>query len=150
MRFRFALLIIQVITFVMCGALSAETSSSALTLPKLVHPEGVPSNSLLDSDNQKRRLRSRDAEGEERQLKSLKSAGERVIEWLRKNKGLEDVKDSMMVSSVMDKLDPRVRTYKKFGNALLKRDEPKDLYKKWNQSKLDKFLGCLQPPCVAP
>ncbi|KAF1784392.1 hypothetical protein GQ600_27020 [Phytophthora cactorum] len=128
MRSNYALLLVAAVTCTVCGALSVETSASSVKLSNAVPLDYVPSDAWLNADSQKRSLRSHDAEEEERQ----------------------DVKESMMISNLMDKLDPKLRTYKTFGNALLKQGEPKKLYKKWNPSKWDKLRGCLQPPCVAP
>ncbi|KAF4132853.1 hypothetical protein GN958_ATG17950 [Phytophthora infestans] len=148
MRASFVVCLVSTIIYAVCGAYSGETSASLVKISeaRIASRDG----GRFDSDNQKRQLRSRDADGAQRQLKTWRSAGERVIEWVRKGKQLEDVKDTMLVTSAMDKLDPKLRLYKKFGNALLKDGEPKHLYKKWEQSKWDKLLGCLQPPCVAP
>ncbi|KAG6943931.1 hypothetical protein JG687_00018154 [Phytophthora cactorum] len=121
MRSNYALLLVAAVTCTVCGALSVETSASSVKLSNAVPLDYVPSDAWLNADSQK-----------------------------RKGKELEDVKESMMISNLMDKLDPKLRTYKTFGNALLKQGEPKKLYKKWNPSKWDKLRGCLQPPCVAP
>ncbi|KAG2794135.1 hypothetical protein PC119_g24967 [Phytophthora cactorum] len=120
MRSNYALLLVAAVTCTVCGALSVETSASSVKLSNAVPLDYVPSDAWLNADSQKRSLRSHDAEEEERQVKMLKT------------------------------LDPKLRTYKTFGNALLKQGEPKKLYKKWNPSKWDKLRGCLQPPCVAP
>ncbi|KAG3113808.1 hypothetical protein PI124_g7141 [Phytophthora idaei] len=116
MRSNYALLLVAAVTCTVCGALSVETSANSVKLSNAVPPDYVPSDVWLDADSQKRSLRSHDAEEEERQVKTLKTVGERVIDWLRRGKELEDVKESMMISNLMDKLDPKLRTYKTFGN----------------------------------
>ncbi|OWZ08793.1 RxLR effector protein [Phytophthora megakarya] len=137
-----------------CRASAVNPHSESTKMRKVVSPAVV---SLDNAETNKRSLRMFPGEKEERAPKTLKTPGERVMKWLRKNKDLEDVKKTLMVTELTKHTDPTMGLYKQFGKTLLKSQEPKDLYKQWlPPTKWDKArdkmqrYGCLVPPCVAP
>ncbi|POM63669.1 Secreted RxLR effector peptide protein [Phytophthora palmivora] len=150
MRVCILLFLVAITLFGACHASEVNLDTDK-RIPERMSVDAIRSDPSVAKETNKRLLRAHPDEDEERSPKTLKSAVERVQEWLRKEKGLEGVKSSLMVSSLTQNSDPKKLLYKQFGNALLKSQEPKNLYKKWRKpTKWDKIRGCFGPPCVEP